>query len=179
MGAFLIHGDCIGHQMAGGPSKKKFRDAFANCSERVRQYKPFILVETKKYHQKYNQKYHRYRIPFWLMVDVAVSLAKVADKRFDPQRGHDFSTFLRHHLKGLNRFAKRLRRPPKKEIVEEDWERENRKRKCEDARAFRLSWHGRARGKRDGFPELDRLLFDRGVRLALRRGITRDGKRNS
>jgi len=64
------------------------------------QYKPFILTETRKYSDQY-----------WLLFDVvldeAMCLAAIAEKRFDPSRGNDFSTFLRWHLKGLHRFCKK------------------------------------------------------------------------
>ena len=66
----------------------------------VAQYAPFILNETRKYAS-------RYWLPFDDVLDHAVGLAAIAAKKFDAGRGYDFSTFLRHHLKGLHRFCKK------------------------------------------------------------------------
>jgi hypothetical protein len=38
----------------------------------------------------------------------AVRIAMAVERTFDPKLGHDFSTLLRKHLKGLSRFAKRM-----------------------------------------------------------------------
>jgi hypothetical protein len=62
-------------------------------------YKPFILKETKKYSD-------RYWLPFEDVLDHAIYLAAIAEKRFNPHLGHDFATFLHWHLKGLHRFCK-------------------------------------------------------------------------
>ena len=64
------------------------------------QYKPFILTEAWKYSR-------RYWLPLDVVLDHAVYLAAIAEKKFDPGRGYDFSTFLRWHLRGLHRFCQK------------------------------------------------------------------------
>jgi len=64
------------------------------------EYKPFILKETRKYADQY-------WLPFDDVLDEAVYLAAIAAKKFNPHRGCDFSTLLRHYLKGLHRFCKK------------------------------------------------------------------------
>ena len=64
------------------------------------QYKPYILKETRKYCDQY-------WLPFDDVLDHAVYLAAVAAKKFNPSLGHDFTTFLRWHLKGLHRICQK------------------------------------------------------------------------
>jgi hypothetical protein len=126
------------------PPKKKreHRDAFPRRG-RVAKYKPFILAETKKY--------RFYGMRFADMVDEAVRLAKIANKRFEPDRinpatgrPYDFSTFLRWHLRGLHRYAQRCRRKREPEGELEDWEVENirreQKRENERLRTMATGW---------------------------------------
>ena len=42
----------------------------------------------------------RYWLPLDVVLDHAVYLAAIAEQKFDPGRGYDFSTFLRWHLRG-------------------------------------------------------------------------------
>jgi hypothetical protein len=64
------------------------------------QYKPFILSETRKYSDQY-------RLPFDVVLDEAVYLAAIAEKKFNPSLGYDFSTLARCWLKGLHRFCQK------------------------------------------------------------------------
>jgi hypothetical protein len=65
----------------------------------VKQYEPFIRNEVAEFCKKYT----RLRRDHVLME--AVKLALDAAKKFKPELGYDFSTLLRHYLKGLHRFA--------------------------------------------------------------------------
>jgi hypothetical protein len=66
----------------------------------VRDYAPFIYKQVRKPSKLY----------LWLsyseILAEATRLARIAERRFDRKCGHDFSTFLRWHLKGLSRWAK-------------------------------------------------------------------------
>jgi hypothetical protein len=97
-------------------------------------YKPFILKETRKY-------VDQYWLPFDVVLDEAVYLAGIAEKKFDPGRGYDFSTLLRHWLKGLHRFCQ-------KEYRRNNlwWSRDQEEPKPTDRHRARLEYgddHGR------------------------------------
>lgn len=128
------------------PKKSSFHDAFPPDGL-VAQYKPFILSETKKYSQ-------RYKLPFRFFIHEAVDIANAVAEKFDPQRGYDFSTPLRWHLRGLNRHAQKLRRKGSTRREEyaklEDWEKSNRRR---DGR--RASERGRHAGWSEEAPPAD------------------------
>jgi hypothetical protein len=82
-------------------SDKEFPDAFAGCTERVRQYKPFILTEARKYSR-------RYFLKFAFVLYEAIRIAEHVEPKFDPGLGYDFSTFLRTPFwRGLTRYCKR------------------------------------------------------------------------
>ena len=76
-----------------------FHDAFPPDGL-VAQYRPFILKETLKYS-------HHYKLPMRLLIHEAVRIADAVAGKFDPQRGYDFTTPLRWHLLGLNRYAQK------------------------------------------------------------------------
>jgi hypothetical protein len=70
-------------------------------SGRIKQYEPFIRKYVGKISRHYPQPHHDD------FLFEAVRLAWEAEKHFKPDLGHDFSTLLAGHLKGLHRFAKR------------------------------------------------------------------------
>ena len=72
----------------------------------VKFYEPFIRTETNEYCKKYP------RVPRQDMLIEAVRLATIAESKFKPgfRNGNDFSTYMRHWLKGLNRFAQNYSR---------------------------------------------------------------------
>jgi hypothetical protein len=67
----------------------------------VRDYAPFIFNRVAEFARLYH----------WLLIEEigveAVRLARIAEARFKPELGYDFSTFCEFYLKGLHRFAKR------------------------------------------------------------------------
>jgi hypothetical protein len=65
----------------------------------VKQYEPFIRKHVNEFCRRYPQL-QRDGVLF-----EAVRIAAGAEKRFKPELGYDFSTFLRNHLKGLERYA--------------------------------------------------------------------------
>jgi len=65
----------------------------------VGQYKPFIRKYVSEFCQRYPQL-QREGVLF-----EAVRIAAGVEKRFKRELGYDFSTFLRNHLKGLERYA--------------------------------------------------------------------------
>src|SRR5262245_37809993 len=65
----------------------------------VRKYAPFIRKEVREYCKQY--PYMRYED----MLAEAIRIAVAIEPDFDPNIAKDFSTPLRHHLKGLHRFA--------------------------------------------------------------------------
>jgi hypothetical protein len=65
----------------------------------VRKYAPFIRKEVRDYCKMY--PYMRFED----MLAEAIRIAVKFEPEFDPNIAHDFSTPLRHHLKGLHRFA--------------------------------------------------------------------------
>jgi hypothetical protein len=65
----------------------------------VRKYAPFIRSEVRDYCKQY--PYMRYED----MLAEAIRIAVKVETNFDPNIAKDFSTPLRHHLKGLHRFA--------------------------------------------------------------------------
>lgn len=67
----------------------------------VKQYAPFIRREVAEFCKKY-PRLNREHILF-----EAVRLALDAENKFGPELGYDFSTLLRHYLKGLHRFAEK------------------------------------------------------------------------
>jgi hypothetical protein len=65
----------------------------------VERYKPFIWRFVRKFITR-----NPWLAPRWLDIrKAAVGLAEEAEKKFKPELGHDFSTYLRHHLKRLHR----------------------------------------------------------------------------
>jgi DNA-directed RNA polymerase specialized sigma subunit len=65
----------------------------------VKQYEGFIRGEVRDYCKQYpNMRYEE-------MLAEAVKIAIDFEPKFRPETGYDFSTPLRHHLKGLHRFA--------------------------------------------------------------------------
>jgi hypothetical protein len=67
----------------------------------VRKYAPFIRKEVRDYCKMYT-----YVRPEEMLAE-AIRIAVEVESRFDPNLGNDFSTPLRHHLKGLHRFAQK------------------------------------------------------------------------
>jgi hypothetical protein len=67
-------------------------------------YKPFILSEAMRYTELYFPDYGN---RFEDVLDHAIYLAAIAEKKFDPSRGYDFSTLLRWYLRGLHRFCQK------------------------------------------------------------------------
>ena len=65
----------------------------------VKQYEPFIRKHVSEFCQRYPQL-QREGVLF-----EAVRIAAGVEKRFKRELGYDFSTFLRNHLKGLERYA--------------------------------------------------------------------------
>jgi hypothetical protein len=65
----------------------------------VKLYEPFIRNEVAEFCKKYT------RLRRDQVLIEAVRLAFDAAKKFKPELGYDFSTLLRHYLKGLHRFA--------------------------------------------------------------------------
>jgi hypothetical protein len=81
------------------PKKTHFvTDPFPFTTDLVAQYKPFILKEVGQYSRRYGM-----RFPMVLLE--AIRIAERVEPRFDPKRGYDYTTFLRKHLLGLNRFC--------------------------------------------------------------------------
>jgi hypothetical protein len=134
------------------PEKKTFKDAFASAGPLVRQYKPFILKQAKKYA-------HKYRVPRRDMIAKAVEIAIQREPKFDPGRGKAFPSYLEPWLRGLNRYGKRQYRlnngimSPRqklalglvKEKPLEKWEKEKRERerKKEAERKRLVGWGNR------------------------------------
>src|SRR5215831_3733113 len=88
-------------KMSGGNIKAESAyDPFPR-SGLVKQFEPFIRKEVGKFCKRY-PKLRRDDVLF-----EAIRLALTAEKKFNPKLGYDFSTPLRHHLKGLHRFAER------------------------------------------------------------------------
>lgn len=80
--------------------KRRIYDHFPK-SGLVKQYEPFI----KKWCSNFAGQY-----PHLEMADIlsdAVAIAFEAEKKFKPQLDYDFSTLLRHHLKGMHRSAQK------------------------------------------------------------------------
>jgi DNA-directed RNA polymerase specialized sigma subunit len=67
----------------------------------VKQYEPFI----RKHVGEFCKRYPGLQRDGVLLE--AIRIACNTEKRFKPELGHDFSTPLRHALKGLNRYAKK------------------------------------------------------------------------
>jgi hypothetical protein len=65
----------------------------------VKQYEPFIRKHVSEFCRR-NSQLQRDGVLF-----EAVRIAAGAEKRFKPELGYDFSTFLRNHLKSLKRYA--------------------------------------------------------------------------
>src|SRR5262249_22813201 len=89
----------------------------------VKQYEPFIRKEAGEFCKRY---------PGLRRDDVlfeAIRLAVAAEKAFKPERGYDFATLLRHHLKGLHRFAEREAKLHSMRVSDVLSERENERRR--------------------------------------------------
>ena len=71
----------------------------------VKQYEPFI----RKHVGEFCKRYPGLQRDGVLLE--AIRIACNTEKRFKPELGHDFSTPLRHALKGLNRYAKKETEP--------------------------------------------------------------------
>jgi DNA-directed RNA polymerase specialized sigma subunit len=67
----------------------------------VRDYAHFIYRRAVKFSKRYPW------LPFNEILAEAERLARIAERRFEPERGYDFATFCGSWLKGLSRFAKR------------------------------------------------------------------------
>jgi hypothetical protein len=76
-------------------------DIFDTLSGLVRDYAPFILSQAFEFSKLYPW------LPLREIEVEAVRLARIAEARFKPELGNDFSTFCGFYLKGLSRFAKR------------------------------------------------------------------------
>lgn len=74
-----------------------FHDAFPSDGLTA-QYKPFILVETRRYCR-------RYKLPMRVLLPCAVSISLRAEETFDRQRGNGFVAYLTPRLQRLNRIA--------------------------------------------------------------------------
>jgi hypothetical protein len=89
------------HKLGGGNIKaENAYDAFSK-SGLVKQYEPFIRTEVAEFCKKYPRLNREH-----ILIE-AVRLALDAEKKFKPELGYDFSTLLRHYLKGLHRFAEK------------------------------------------------------------------------
>ena len=71
----------------------------------VRQYEPFIRKRVGEFCKRY-PGLQRDGVLF-----EAIRIAQKAEKKFKPELGNDFSTFLEPYLKGLNRYAKKETEP--------------------------------------------------------------------
>src|SRR5262249_589102 len=85
---------------SGNIAAENYYDPFPKAGL-VKQYEPFIRKEAGNFWKKYRWLRHD-DVLSW-----AVEIAIRAEPRFRPEFGNDFSTFLRHELKRLNRFAER------------------------------------------------------------------------
>ena len=79
---------------------KSYYDPFPK-SGLVKQYEPFIRKHVGEF-CKYHPGLDRNGVLF-----EAVQIAIQAEKRFKPELGYDFSTFLRNYLKGLGRYTEK------------------------------------------------------------------------
>jgi len=88
----------------------------------VREYRPLIISQAKWYSRKYY-------INFFDVLSKAVSLAVLAERKFDPVRG-TFGTLLLWELQRLHRWCQREYRQrclkPVRKSALEAWERQNR-----------------------------------------------------
>jgi DNA-directed RNA polymerase specialized sigma subunit len=71
----------------------------------VKQYEPFIRKHVGEFCKRYPEPQRD-----GVLLE-AIRIASNTEKRFKPELGHDFSTPLRHALKGLRRYAKRETEP--------------------------------------------------------------------
>jgi hypothetical protein len=89
------------HKLGGGNIKaEKAYDPFPK-SGLVKQYERFIRTEVAEFCKKYPRLSREH-----ILIET-VRLALNAEKKFKPELGYDFSTLLRHYLKGLHRFAEK------------------------------------------------------------------------
>jgi DNA-directed RNA polymerase specialized sigma subunit len=89
-----------GYQAGVGNIKTNVYDPFPK-SGLTKQYEPFIRQTVTEFCKQYPRANRQD-----LLIE-AVRLATVAEAKFEPELGNDFSTFARHHLKGLHRYAQR------------------------------------------------------------------------
>ena len=87
-------------QRRGNIEAKSYYDPFPK-SGLVRQYERFIRKHVSEFCERYG------RLKYDDALCWAVEIALKAEKAFNPELGFDFSTPLRHHLKGLHRLAER------------------------------------------------------------------------
>src|SRR5262245_30465262 len=79
-----------------GPSRAYLEGTESDLVER---YKPFIWRYVRRFITR-----NPWLSPRWLDVrNTALRLAEEAEKKFKPELGYDFSTYLRHRLKRLHR----------------------------------------------------------------------------
>jgi hypothetical protein len=79
----------------------KATDSLYQTPGLVRDYAQFIYCRAVKFSKRYPW------LPFNEILAEAERLARIAERRFKPERGYDFATFCGSWLKGLSRFAKR------------------------------------------------------------------------
>lgn len=79
----------------------------------TRDFAPFIRKEAARYCDRYPHVLRRE------MLIEAVRLSVLAEDRFDPALGNSFSTFVRHRLRELHRFAERYDGSQKFRVVED------------------------------------------------------------
>jgi hypothetical protein len=81
------------------PRGRPYKEYQFTRSALVERYKPFIWRFVRKFLSR-----NPWLAPKWLDIRMqALRLAEEAEKKFKPELGHDFSTYLRHRLKRLHR----------------------------------------------------------------------------
>jgi hypothetical protein len=153
-----------------GPRSNKWKRDYFPPDGPVREYRPLIISQARWYSRKYY-------VDFFDVLFEAVTLAQVAERKFDPTRGK-FSTLLLWELQRLHRWCQReyrrahigLRKPSKLE----DWALENIRAKQERDRTREVCWHG---GRHDYLEAVDRnIRYGAKLGVALGRGDYARGK---
>jgi hypothetical protein len=129
----------------------------------VREYRPLILSQALWYSRKYY-------INFFDVLSEAVTLAHLAEKKFDPARGK-FSTLLLWELQRLHRicqreYRRRVVRPRPRKGDVQDWERENERARQVRQRTSEVCWDA---GCQDFLERVDRDIRFKAKVLGLTR----------
>jgi hypothetical protein len=147
-------------------TKRSERDCFPKAGL-VREYKPLIIKQARWYSRKYY-------VDFFDVLEDAVTLAHLAEQKFDPTRGA-FGTLLIWELQRLHRWCQREYRRariigPRQNGELEDWAREGIQARRVRNRTYQVCWHG----ERDRHGYLD--WVDRHIGFAARVGVARERK---